>query len=142
LVGAQFDEPNGVLALAAFSSIFKLTGAGAETAVGRLDPVLAEAGGAVALEAAWRAILEVAHGSVEAVRRRLIGEPVRYDPPVDAVRPGLAEATHMAWISDDRDPAAHTLKPAIVLFVNLENLDTNWRDFHAVPLPVDCRCRL
>jgi len=54
LVGAQFDEPNGVLALAAFSSIFKLTGAGAETAVGRLDPVLAEAGGAVALEARAR----------------------------------------------------------------------------------------
>src|SRR5215475_7154241 len=59
-VGAQFDEPNGVLALAAFSSIFKLvgilafypwldrfsqiieriTGSVAETAVGRLDPVL------------------------------------------------------------------------------------------------------
>jgi len=78
-VGAQFDEPNGVLALAAFSNIFKLvgilafypwldrfsqiiqriTGVGAETAVGRLDPVLAEAGGAVALKAAWRAILEL-----------------------------------------------------------------------------------
>src|SRR5215471_1088426 len=106
LVGAQFDEPNGVLALAAFSSIFKLvgilafypwldrfshliewmTGAGAETAVGRLDPILAEAGGAVALEAAWRAILELAHGSVEAMRRQLIGEPVRYEPPVDAAR--------------------------------------------------------
>jgi phosphate:Na+ symporter len=105
-VGAQFDEPNGVLALAAFSSIFKLigilafypwldrfsqiiqriTGVGAETAVGRLDPVLAEAGGAVALEAAWRAILELAHGSVDAVRHRLFGEPVRYDPPVDAAR--------------------------------------------------------
>jgi len=105
-VGAQFDEPNGVLALAAFSSIFKLvgifafypwldrfshiieriTGAGAETAVGHLDPVLAEAGGAVALEAAWRAILELAHGSVDAVRRRLIGELVRYDPPIDAAR--------------------------------------------------------
>jgi len=105
-VGTQFDEPNGVLALAAFSSIFKLvgilafypwldrfssiieriTGVGAETAVGRLDPILAEAGGAVALEAAWRAILELAHGSVDAVRRRLIGKPVRYDPPVDAAR--------------------------------------------------------
>src|SRR5262252_4145425 len=105
-VGAQFDEPNGVLALAAFSSIFKLvgilafypwldrfshliewmTGAGAETAVGRLDPILAEAGGAVALEAAWRAILELAHGTVDAVRRRLLGEPVRYDPPVDAAQ--------------------------------------------------------
>jgi phosphate:Na+ symporter len=105
-VGAQFDDPNGVLALAAFSSIFKLvgilafypwldgfsrlierlSGRGTETAVSRLDPVLAEAGGAVALEAAWRAILELAHGSVDAVRRRLIGEAVRYDPPVDAAR--------------------------------------------------------
>ena len=105
-VGARFDEPNGVLALAAFSSIFKLvgilafypwldrfshiieriTGAGAETAVGHLDPVLAEAGGAIALEAAWRAILELGQGSVDAVRRRLAGEPVRYNPPVEAAR--------------------------------------------------------
>jgi ureidoglycolate hydrolase len=28
------------------------------------------------------------------------------------------------------------------LFVNLENRDTNRRDFHAVPLPVECRYRL
>jgi len=28
------------------------------------------------------------------------------------------------------------------LFVNLENLDTNRRDFHAVPLDVECRYRL
>ena len=28
------------------------------------------------------------------------------------------------------------------LFVNLENLDTNRRDFHAVPLPVECCYRL
>src|SRR5215813_9471221 len=105
-VGARVDDPDGVLALAAFSSIFKLvgilafypwldgfsrfieriSGRGTETAVSRLDPVLAEAGGTVALEAAWRAILELAHGSVDVVRRRLIGEPVRYDPPVDAAR--------------------------------------------------------
>ena len=105
-VGALFDEPNGVLALAAFSSIFKfvgilaffpwldgfsrlierISGRGTETAVSRLDPVLAEAGGGVALEAAWRALLELAHGSVDAVRRRLIGEPLRYDPPVEGAR--------------------------------------------------------
>src|SRR5215472_256343 len=105
-VGAQFDESNGVLALAAFSSIFKLvgilafypwldgfsrlieriSGRGTETAVSRLDPVLAEAGGAVALEAAWRAILELARGSVDVVCRRLSGEPVRYIPPVEEVR--------------------------------------------------------
>ncbi|HEV2099224.1 MAG TPA: Na/Pi symporter [Stellaceae bacterium] len=105
-VGARVDDPDGVLALAAFSSIFKfvgilafypwldgfsrfierISGHGAETGVSRLDPVLAEAGGSVALEAAWRAILEIARGSVDAVRSRLIGEPVRYDPPIDAVR--------------------------------------------------------
>jgi phosphate:Na+ symporter len=105
-VGALFDEPNGVLALAAFSSIFKfvgilaffpwlggfsrlierISGRGSETAVSRLDPVLAEAGGAVALEAAWRAILELAHGSVDAVRRRLLGESLHHDPPVEGAR--------------------------------------------------------
>jgi phosphate:Na+ symporter len=105
-VGARVDDPDGVLALAAFSSIFKLVGVlafypwlegfsrfierisgrGTETAVRRLDPVLAQAGGTVALEAAWRAILELAHGAVDAVRRRLSGEPVRYIPRAEAVR--------------------------------------------------------
>ncbi len=28
------------------------------------------------------------------------------------------------------------------LFINLENRDTNRRDFHGVPLPVECRYRL
>ncbi len=105
-VGTQFDDLNGVLALAAFSSIFKLvgilafypwldgfsrliiriSGKGTESAVSHLDPVLANAGGAVALEAAWRATLELSHGSVDAVRRWLAGESVRYDPPIEAVR--------------------------------------------------------
>jgi len=104
--GARVDDPDGVLALAAFSSIFKLigvlafypwldgfsrfieriSGGGTETAVSRLDPVLAEGGGGVALEAAWRAILELAHGAVDAVRGRLAGDVVRYDPPREAVR--------------------------------------------------------
>jgi phosphate:Na+ symporter len=104
--GGQLDDPNGVLALAAFSSIFKfvgilafypwldgfsrlierISGAGSETAVSRLDPVLADAGGAVALEAAWRAILELAHASIDAVRRRLMGDSVQYDPPVETTR--------------------------------------------------------
>jgi phosphate:Na+ symporter len=105
-VGAQFDEPEGVLALAAFSSIFKLvgiaafypwldgfarlivriSGRGSETAVAHLEPTLAEAGGAVALEAAWRAILEVARGSSDAIRRRLAGESIQFEPPLEAVR--------------------------------------------------------
>jgi phosphate:Na+ symporter len=105
-VGARLHDPDGVLALAAFSSIFKLvgvaaffpwlngfsqfivklSGTGAESAVARLEPTLAAAGGPVALEAAWRAILETAHAGIDIVRRRLAGEAVRYDPPVDAVR--------------------------------------------------------
>ena len=116
-VGAQLDDPNGVLALAAFSSIFKfvgflafypwldgfsrlierISGAGTETAVSRLDPVLAEAGGAVALEAAWRAILELARGSIDAVRRRLAGDSVRLrsaarSGTTDRAIPGVAVA--------------------------------------------------
>jgi phosphate:Na+ symporter len=105
-VGSRLDDAEGVQALAAFSSIFKLmgviafypwldrfsrliigiSGKGSESAVSRLDPVIAEAGGAVALEAGWRATLELAHESVDAVRRRLAGEPIRYDPPVEATR--------------------------------------------------------
>jgi len=105
-VGAQFDYPDGVLALAAFSSIFKfagvavfypwldqfsqfivrISGPGSESAVSRLDPTIVKAGGEVALEAAWRAILEVAHGAVDTIRRRLAGESPTYNPPVDAVR--------------------------------------------------------
>jgi phosphate:Na+ symporter len=105
-VGARVDDPDGVLALAAFSSIFKLVGILAfypwldgfarfierisgrrtATAVSRLDPVLAEAGGGVALEAAWRAILELAHGAVDAVHGLLAGNVVRYSPPREAVR--------------------------------------------------------
>lgn len=105
-VGARLDDPTGVLALAAFSSIFKFAGiavfypwlepfarlivrvlgAGSASAVGRLEPAVARAGGAVALEASWRAILEVAHGAVEASRRRLIGEAVGYQPAGEAIQ--------------------------------------------------------
>ena len=105
-VGSRLDDPGGVLALAAFSSIFKLAGVlvfypwldrfsqfivrisgrGSVSAVSRLGPTLAEAGGHVALEATWRAILEIAQDAFEAVRRRLGGEPVKYDPPVEALQ--------------------------------------------------------
>jgi phosphate:Na+ symporter len=104
--GARLDDPDGVLALAAFSSIFKfagiavfypwldpfarlivrISGEGSTSAVGRLEPAVAHAGGAVALEASWRAILEVAHGAVEASRGRLAGEAVRYQPAGQAIQ--------------------------------------------------------
>jgi phosphate:Na+ symporter len=105
-VGARLDDPDGVLALAAFSTIFKLAGIvvfypwldpfarfivrnfgeGSESAVGRLEPAVAQAGGPVALEASWRAILEVAHGAVDASRRRLAGEAVTYQPAGEAIQ--------------------------------------------------------
>lgn len=105
-VGGRLGDHNGVLALASFSSLFKLggivvfypwldrfarlierlTGPGRDTAVDRLQPALAEAGGSVALEAEWRAVLETATGTVDALRRRLAGEPAAYAPVGDAVR--------------------------------------------------------
>ena len=105
-VGMRLDNPDGVLALAAFSTIFKLAGVlvfypwldpyarfivrisgrGSESAVSHLESTVARAGGAVALEAAWRATLEVAHGAVDAVRRRLAGEPVDYVSKGEAVQ--------------------------------------------------------
>jgi phosphate:Na+ symporter len=105
-VGARLDDPDGVLALAAFSSIFKLagivafypwldafarfivriSGGGRDSAVSRLDPTIVEAGAAVALEAAWRAVLEIARDAVDAVRGRLAGETVKYDPPLEAAQ--------------------------------------------------------
>ena len=105
-VGVRLDNPDGVLALAAFSSIFKLagivafypwlepfsrfieriSGRGADTAVSHLEPTVAQAGGAVALEAAWRATLEVARSAVDAVRRRLVGQSVDYAPQAQALQ--------------------------------------------------------
>jgi phosphate:Na+ symporter len=105
-VGAGLGATDGVLALAAFSSLFKFVGIVAfypwfdhfanfivritqgrsDTAVSRLDPTIAEAGGPVALEAAWRATLEIALDAIDAVRRRLTGEEVKYDPPLEAVQ--------------------------------------------------------
>lgn len=105
-VGTRLDDPDGVLALAAFSSIFKLagilvfypwldrfsqliiriSGKGSESPVSRLSPVLADAGGAVALEAAWRATLELSRGAVGSVRRRLASADLEYDPPVQDVQ--------------------------------------------------------
>lgn len=96
--GVALGNPDGVLALAAFSTLFKLSGVlvfypwldryasfivrisgrGGESAVSRLEPTVAQAGGSVALEAAWRATLEVARDAVDAVRRRVDGEAVRY----------------------------------------------------------------
>ena len=100
-VGTQLGEADGVLGLAAFSTIFKtagivvffpfidrfsglltrmVPGADSETAMRHLEPAVAAAGAPVALEAAWRATLEAARGPVDATRRALAGEPVKIEP--------------------------------------------------------------
>ena len=115
-LGARVDDPDGVLALAAFSSIFKLVGVlalypwldgfarfierisgrGTETAVSHLDPVLAEAGGSVALEAAWRATLELARDSVDERPSRfaLLGADEH------RTRVGALEEAKLRWIDE------------------------------------------
>ena len=152
-VGSRLDDPQGVLALAAFSSIFKLVGVaafypwldgfsrlierisgrGAESAVSRLDPVLAEAGGSVALEAAWRATLELAHGSVDAVRRRLTGESVGYDPPVEAARQIEQFLESLSLETTDLS----TIEPRLVRLCHaLDHLDQLHDDLTRVPSDV------
>ena len=105
-VGTQLGEADGVLALAAFSTIFKsagivvffpfidrfaalltrlVPGAGSESAVRHLEPAVAAAGGPVAIEAAWRATLEVARPAVDATSRSLAGEAVAYEPPLQSM---------------------------------------------------------
>src|SRR5262249_5544769 len=66
--------------------IVRTSGRGTESAVSRLDPALAAAGGAIALEAAWRALLELSRPSVDILCRRLTGEGAAYTPPRGAVR--------------------------------------------------------
>jgi phosphate:Na+ symporter len=149
-IGGLLDDPHGVLALAAFSSIFKLagilvfypwldsfahlivrlSGTGSETAVGRLDPTLAGAGGPVALEVAWRAILEVAHGAVDAVRRRLAGEPITYDPPVESVR----QTEHFLESLSLETIDLHTVGPRLVRLCHaLDHLTELHEDLTRVP---------
>ncbi|MFW9611191.1 MAG: Na/Pi cotransporter family protein [Fluviibacter sp.] len=100
------DDADHVFALAAFSSLFKLmgvvvffpwldkfarfieqiSGRGADNAVARLEPSLANAGGAVALESAWRATLDIARKMIDVATRRLAGERVAYQREDEAVR--------------------------------------------------------
>jgi phosphate:Na+ symporter len=152
-VGTGLGDPEGVLALAAFSSIFKLagilvfypwldryaafivriTGGGGETAVDRLDPRIAEAGGPVALEAAWRATMEIARGAVDAVRRRLAGEAVRYEQPAEAMQRTERFLASLSLETTDLGPVA----PRLVRLVHaLDHLAGINEDLARVPPPV------
>src|SRR5499427_634041 len=149
-VGAQLYDPDGVLAMATFSSLFKLagivvfypwldgfarfivriSGKGSESAVSRLDPTLAEAGAAVALEAAWRAILEVTRSVVDAIRRRLAGESVKYDPPVEEVQ----QIEHFLESLSIETTDLGTLGPRLVRIVHaLDHLSELNDDLKRIP---------
>src|SRR5262245_31395321 len=153
-VGTRLHNPDGVLALAAFSSIFKLagiaafypwlyqfarfieriSGTGADTAVSRLEPLVAQTGGPVALEVAWRATLEVARVSVDAVRRRLAGEPVKYTSQAQAIQ----QIDHfLESISlDTIDPTEMELRLVRVCHA-LDHLSSLERDLGRIPPAID-----
>jgi phosphate:Na+ symporter len=151
-VGSQLDDPDGVLAVAAFSSVFKfagiavffpfmgrfanfiarVTGDGSESAASRLEPTLYDAGGAVALEAGQRAILEIARGAIDAVRRRLAGETVTYTPPADDVRRTVEFLESLSLETTDTG----TIGPGLVRLVHaLDHLERLHEDLARVPAP-------
>lgn len=148
-VGARLDDPDGVLALAAFSTTFKLAGVlvfypwidsfaqlivrisgkGSETQVSRLSPVLANAGGAVALEAAWRAVLELARGAVGAVERRLANQGAQTSAPAEGVQQIehfleslRLETTDLATVGPRLVRLAHALDHLAALQVDLQQI--------------------
>jgi phosphate:Na+ symporter len=149
-VGARLYDPDGVLAMATFSSLFKfagivvfypwldgfarfivrISGEGSESAVSRLDPALAEAGAGVAFEAAWRATLEVARSAVDAIRRRLAGESVKYDPPVEAVQ----QTEHFLEALKIETTDLGTISPRLVRLVHaLDHLSELHDDLKRIP---------
>jgi phosphate:Na+ symporter len=149
-VGSKFHDPDGVLALAAFSSIFKLagiaiflsfidqfsrfivkiSGKGSESAISRLDPALAQADGSIALEAAWRAILEVARSAVDAVRCRLAGDSVKYDPQGDVIQ----QAEHFLQSLSLETIDLSTIGPRLVKLVHaLDHLTELEDDLKQIP---------
>jgi len=153
-IGAQLHDPDGVLALAAFSSIFKLvgiaafypwlnqyanfivkiSGKGSVSPVSRLDSALAGAGGAIALEAAWRAELDIARNVIAVVERRLSGQPVPYESQLESVN----QIEHFLESLSLETTDLHSFGPRLVqLCHGLDHLihlheDMSWR-----PAPTD-----
>jgi phosphate:Na+ symporter len=151
-VGSRLGDTDGVLALAAFSSIFKLagvvafypfiapfgrwieriTGSGRESAVGRLEPALYDAGASVALEAGWRAILEIARGAVDAVRRRLAGESVAYAPAREDLQRTVRFLESLSLETTD----VATVGPRLVRLAHaLDHLARLHEDLTRIPAP-------
>jgi phosphate:Na+ symporter len=101
-LGGLMDDDDGVLTLAAFHTLFnlagiviffpwlgafakgieQLTGRGEISAVARLGSALAHAGGPVAMEAAWRALVELTDTAFTSLKTRSQG---RHPPPVELI---------------------------------------------------------
>ena len=119
--------------IASRSCIVRITGKGSESAISRLDPTVAEAGGPIALEAAWRAILETAQGAVAAVRGPLAGEPTKYDPPADAVQ----QLDHFLESLSLETTDMGTVGPRLVRLCHaLDHLTQLHEDLTRIPPPV------
>lgn len=93
-LGDLMDDEDGVLTLAAFHTIFNgvgvvlffpwirffakgiewLTGRGKVSAVSRLDVTVAKAGGPVAMEAAWLALMETGEGVLKRLKAMVSGD--------------------------------------------------------------------
>jgi phosphate:Na+ symporter len=151
-VGTRLGDAEGVLALAAFSTTFKLAGiavfypfldrfaafvtraigGGQDTAVSHLDPRIAEAGGSVALEAAYRATLEMSRAAIEAVRGRLVGQAVAYDPPAAAVEQTERFLETLSIETTDLG----TIAPRLIRLTHaLDHLRALHADLPGAPLP-------
>jgi phosphate:Na+ symporter len=110
--------------------IVRISGKGSDSAVSRLDPALAEAGATVALEAAWRASLEVARSAVDAIRRRLAGESVKYHPPVEEVQ----QIEHFLESLSIETTDLGTIGPRLVRIVHaLDHLSQIHDDLKRIP---------
>lgn len=125
-MGGALEAEPGVLTVAVFHTTLKLagillffpwmgayaraiewmTGRGKVSAVSRLDPTLAKAGGSIALEASWRAMAETAASAFAHVRARM--ENAASTPPEIAIEltqigDFIMKSSHN---SDDNDPLA------------------------------------
>ncbi len=149
-VGDRLGDGTGVLSLAAFSTIFKFVGIavffpfldrfaafvtrvigdGTQTAVQHLDPRLAEAGVSVALEAAYRATLELAREAVDAVRDRLSGGSAAYQPPREALQQTVRFLETLSLETTDLG----TVAPRLIRLTHaLDHLAALHEDFPAPP---------
>ena len=128
--GALEDEP-GVLTVAVFHTTLKLagitlffpwmdayaraiesiTGRGRISAVSRLDPTLAKAGGSIALEASWRAMAEITTAAFQYLQARIDNTPATHpDTAVELNHVGDFITESGRHDSDDESLAARRLR--------------------------------